>query len=111
MKNYETPSLFMNIFIDEHDFEEQFCLMASSCIDLDITEERPTCFDYPRFPLDYKQCDYYEEFNMPIDLLVAFTSVLVRIYVNYVLIACLNLILFCLMKENRLKLFISMIVV
>ena len=30
-------------------------------------------------------CDYYEEFDMPIDLLLAFTSVLVRMYVNYVL--------------------------
>ena len=82
MKNYETPSIFMDIVIDEHDFEEQLCLMAPCCIDLDITEER---LNYPKPPLDDKQCDYYEEFDMPIDLLLAFTSVLVRMYVNYVL--------------------------
>ena len=82
MKNYETPSIFMDIVIDEHDFEEQFYLMAPSCIDLDIAEER---LNYPKVPLDDKQCDYYEEFDMPIDLLLAFTSVLVRMYVNYVL--------------------------
>ena len=80
MKNYETPSIFIGVVTEEH-----FCLMAPSCIDLDITEERPPCVDYPRFPLDYKQCDYYEKFNKPIDLLVAFTSVLVRMYVNYIL--------------------------
>ena len=53
MKNYETPSIFMDIVIDEHDFEEQLCLMAPCCIDLDITEER---LNYPKPPLDDKQC-------------------------------------------------------
>ena len=57
MKNYQTPSVFMDIVIDEHHFEEQFCLTDPSCIDLDITEER---LNYPKLPLDDKQCDYYE---------------------------------------------------
>ena len=80
MENYETPSIFIGVVT-----EKQFCLMAPSCIDLDIIEKRPPCVDYPRFPLDYKQCDYYEKFNKPIYLLVAFTSVLVCMYVNYIL--------------------------
>ena len=98
MKNYETQIVFMDIVIDEHDFEEQFCLMAPSCIDLDITEER---LNYPKPPLDDKHCDYYEEFDMPIDLLLAFTSVLVRVYVNYVL-NCLFELNLILVDENRL---------
>ena len=73
MENYETPSIFIGVVI-----EKQFCLMAPSCIDHDIIEERPLWFDYPRFPLDYKQCDYYEKFNQPIYLFVC-------MYVNYVL--------------------------
>ena len=81
----------MDIVIDEHDFEEKFCKMATSCIDLDITEERPAYFDYPRFPLQYKQYDYYDEFYKPIELLVAFTSVLIRMYVSYVLECLLEL--------------------
>ena len=80
MENYETPSIFIGVVT-----EKQFCLMAPSCIDLDIIEKRPPCVDYPRFPLDYKQCDYYEKFNKPIYLLVAFTSVVVCMYVNYIL--------------------------
>ena len=38
MKNYKTP--IMDVVTDVHDFEEQFRLVAPSCIDLDITEER-----------------------------------------------------------------------
>ena len=67
--------------------------MAPSCIDLDITEERPPCFDYQIFPLSHRQCDYYDKFDKPIQILVAFTSVLVQLYVNYVLEACLSLML------------------
>ena len=65
--------------------------MAPSCIDLDITEERPPCFDYQIFPLSHRQCDYYDKFDKPIQILVAFTSVLVQLYVNYVLECLLKL--------------------
>ena len=65
--------------------------MAPSCIDLDITEERRPCFDYQIFPLSHRQCDYYDKFDKPIQILVAFTSVLVQLYVNYVLECLLKL--------------------
>ena len=75
----------MNIVIIEHDFEEKFFEMPPSCIYLDITVERSPCFDYPIFPLSHSQCDYYEEFDKPVQILVAFTSVLLWLFVNYVL--------------------------
>ena len=71
----------MDIVIDE----KEFCNLVSSSIDLDITFERPVCFDYPNFPFKDEQGDYYEEFQEAGDVFDSFTTVLVRMYINYVL--------------------------
>ena len=57
-RNYEKPIYFLDIIVDERDFEEQFCKMVSKCIDLDTLEERPITFDYPKFN---RKCDFHEE--------------------------------------------------
>ena len=75
----------MDIIVDENDFEEQLCVMASSLIDLNVTKERS---NYPKPSLEDEQCNYYKEFDKPIDLYVALSSVLVRLYLNFVL-SCL----------------------
>ena len=49
MRNYETPRLFLDIIVDEHGFEEEFCVMASNLNDLDVTEERS---NYPKPALE-----------------------------------------------------------
>ena len=49
MRNYETPRLFLDIIVDEHGFEEEFCVMTSSLNDLDVTEERS---NYPKPALE-----------------------------------------------------------
>ena len=73
----------MDIVIDERDFEEEFCNMTTSCIELDITVENPTyLFGSVR---KNKRYDYYQEIHKEGELFVCFTSVLVRMYVNYVL--------------------------
>ena len=57
-RNHEKPIYFLDIIVDERDFEEQFCKMVSKCIDLDTLEERPITFDYPKFN---RKCDFHEE--------------------------------------------------
>ena len=88
-RNFEKPSYFLDIVIDEHDFEEQFCNMTTSLIELDISVERPVYF--PDSIRKDMRCDYYQEFHKEGELLVSFTSVLVRIYINYVLDCLLEL--------------------
>ena len=66
----------MDTVIDELDFEEQFCDMTSSSMELDIIVERSAYF--PDSIRKDKRCDYYQEFHKKGKLLVSFTSVLVR---------------------------------
>ena len=35
VRNYEKQTYFLDILVDERDFEEKFCKMISNCIDLD----------------------------------------------------------------------------
>ena len=88
-RDFEKPSYFLDIVIDEHDFEEQFCDITTSLIELDISVQRPVYFT-GSIQRD-KRCDYYQEIHKEGQLLVSFTSVLVRMYVNYVLNCLLEL--------------------
>ena len=49
---------FLNIVIDEHDLEEQFCDMTTSLTELDISVERPVYF--PDSIKKDMPCDYYQ---------------------------------------------------
>ena len=89
-RNFEKPSYFMDTVIDELDFEEQFCDMTSSSMELDISVEKPAYF--PDSIRKGKRCDYYQELHKEGELLVSFTSILVRMYVvNFVLNCLLEL--------------------
>ena len=49
----------MDIVIDERDFEEDFCGMVTSTIDIDISVQRPVYLsDFIEKDL---QCDYYQK--------------------------------------------------
>ena len=87
-RNYEKPIYFLDIIVEERDFEEQFCKTVSKCIDLDTLEELPITFDYPKFN---RKCDFHEEICTTRCLHKAFTSVLVRMCINYVLECLLDL--------------------
>ena len=73
----------MDIAIAESDFEENFCDMVTSTISIDISVQRPV-YSSDSIEKD-KQCDYYLKLYKPEELLVSFTSVLERMYVNYIL--------------------------
>ena len=79
----------MDKVIDERDFEEKFCNMTTSCIEIDITVENlPYLFGSVQ---KNNRCDYNQEIHKEEELFVCFTSVLVRMYVNYVLNCLLEL--------------------
>ena len=40
--------------------------------------------NYPNYPFNRRTCDYYDEFRHAQDLFVPFTSVLMRMYINYI---------------------------
>ena len=44
-RDFDKASYLMDIVIDERDFEEEFCNMTTSCIELDITVENPALFE------------------------------------------------------------------
>ena len=56
-RDFEKTSYFLDIVIDEHDFEEQFCDMTTSLVELDISVERPVYF--PDSIQKDMRCDYY----------------------------------------------------
>ena len=68
---------FLDIVIDERDFQEGFCDMVTSTIDLDISLERPVYLSDYNIRFD-SRCDYYQKLYKPGELLVCFTSILVR---------------------------------
>ena len=82
-KDFKKISYFLDIAIAESDFEENFCDMVTSTISIDISVQRPV-YSSDSIEKD-KQCDYYLKLYKPEELLVSFTSVLERMYVNYIL--------------------------
>ena len=52
--------------------------------DFDVFFDRPIYMNYPNYPFNQGTCDYYNELHHAQDLFVSFTSVLTRIYINYV---------------------------
>ena len=74
--------------------------MTSSSMELDIIVERSAYF--PDSIRKDKLCDYYQEFHKEDKLLVSFTNLLVRMYVNYVLNCLLELDLT--LREERILL-------
>ena len=74
--------------------------MTSSSMELDIIVERSAYF--PDSIRKDKLCDYYQEFHKEGKLLVSFTNLLVRMYVNYVLNCLLELDLT--LREERILL-------
>ena len=70
----------LDIVIDERNFQG-FCNMITSTIDLNISLERQVYLSDYNIRFD-SRCDYYQEVYKPG---VCFASILVRMYINYVL--------------------------
>ena len=61
------------------------CLYVQDKVcDFDVFAERSIYMNYPNFPLNSTKCDLYTELGHAQDLFVHFTSVLIRLYINYV---------------------------
>ena len=69
-------------------------------MELDISAEKPAYF--PDSIRKGQRCDYYQELHKEGELLVSFTSVFVRMYVNFVLNCLLELDLT--LREERILL-------
>ena len=83
---------FVNIYLAPQDVEPDFTKMSAQVLDLDLSLDRTAYqVDQPLFPIDSKQCDYHETFYNPSELFVQFTSVLVRLNVNFCLECMLEL--------------------
>ena len=83
---------FVNIYLAPQDVEPDFTKMSAQVLDLDLSLDRTAYqVDQPLFPIASKQCDYHETFYNPSELFVQFTSVLVRLNVNFCLECMLEL--------------------
>ena len=84
-------SYIVSVYLPHHDFEPDFTKMAGTVLDLDISLDREAFIGFsPQLPIDSNsRRDYHETFYHPSELLVQFTSILVRLYVN----CCLNCML------------------
>ena len=65
-------------------YQDDYMFLQDKITDSDVFLERPIYMNYPNFPLNDSRCDYYNESRHVKDLFVPFTSVLIRIYINYV---------------------------
>ena len=52
--------------------------------DFDVFLEKPIYMNYPNYPFNQRPCDYCNELGHAQDLFVPFTSVLIRMNINYV---------------------------
>ena len=85
--NFNLFDEFFDI-VDDSKYElyrDNFLYLKNKLIDLDVFLERPAYVNYPHFPLKNNKCEYFQQLNHAQDLLVWFTSVLMRLYVNIVI--------------------------
>ena len=88
-RDFHKASYLLDKGIDERDFEEKFCNMTTSCIEIDITVEN-LLYLFGSVQKN-NRCDYNQEIHKEGELFVCFTSLLVRMYVNYILNCLLEL--------------------
>ena len=64
-RDFEKISYFLDVVIDERDFQENFCDMVASTIGIDISVERPV---YLAESIEKdSQCDYYQKVYKLVD--------------------------------------------
>ena len=65
-------------------YKDHYMYTQDKICDFDVFLERPIYMNYPNYPFNQRTCDYYNELRHAQDLFVPFTSVLIRMYINYV---------------------------
>ena len=82
-RNFDFPSYFFDIVVDQQSFSSDFCrLTACAIVDLDTHQDRPFLMDSPTYINE--KCDYYQIFQTPQELMIGFTSILIQMYINFV---------------------------
>ena len=65
-------------------YKDHYMYIQDKICHFDVFLERPIYMNYPNYLFNQRTCDYYNELHHAQDLFVPFTSVLIRIYINYV---------------------------
>ena len=98
--NFFDHGLFNDLIVDFPycDNENRYLYMSDKIVDLDVFLERPSYLHYGQnHPLRHKKCRYFTLLSFAQDLFAYFTSILMRMYLNYAtehfseLISILNL--------------------
>ena len=80
---FDCPSYFFDIVIEQGAFSCDFCkLVACSVTDLDVYEDRPVVIKSSNFIK--RQCDLFQLYEAPEDLMNGKTSLLIRLYINLI---------------------------
>ena len=81
---FDSPSYFFDIIVEQPDFTRDFCKLVqkTSIIDLYIHEDRPVVIESPNFIK--RQCDFFQLYEYPQDLMNGLTSVLICLYINLI---------------------------
>ena len=91
MSNFDVPSNFYDIDMDPHDYSDNFRnLMAYSTIDLDVQVDPMPFFDNT-LNRSNTLCEQFEVYARPEHLCISFLSILVRVYVYFVMEALSDL--------------------
>ena len=91
MSDFAYPSNFYNIDMDPHNYSENIRnLMEYSTVDLDIQQDPMPSFDNA-LKRSSTLCEQFEVYTRPGHICVSFLSVLVRMYINYVMEALSDL--------------------
>ena len=91
MSDYACPSNFYDIDMDPNDSSEHFRnLMGYTRIDLDIQLDSMPSFDNS-LKKRSSLCEQFEVHKRPGHLCISFLSILVRLYINYVMDALSDL--------------------
>lgn len=82
--SFDSPSYFFHIVVEQGDFTHGFCrlIQKTSVIDLDVHEDRAIIIDTPYFIK--QQCDFFQLYQYPQDLMNGLTSILDRLYINLI---------------------------
>ena len=73
------------VVCSKFDQKDDFLFLDDKMIDLDVYLNRPA---YPNHPLKHLPCRYFKVLSHAQDLFVYFSSILVRMYLNYAIKYC-----------------------
>ena len=83
---YDDLIHFHDVVVSTQDkvYMDHYMNTQDKVCDFDVFLEKPIYMNYPNCPFNERTCDYHDELHHAQDLFVPFTSVLIRMYINYV---------------------------